>query len=299
MSSKCWNWKKWSLSGAIVLALFSGCKDSEYAHHNTEVPIAQFYGPQGQPNTATVRWQKVDTALIQSVCSHSSLRELNICVATRDGSPIFPSVSKLPNLEALTVIEVPLTDDELSSLSEAGKLTSLELSRTGITGAGLKHLAKLPLKRLVIRDKHLSLEGLQAIASLTELEELELCVPSIHLADIPAMASKSNLKSVIISDGHFSYREFGGLKFLAGASRLTNLHLSGPNLNDRSLKAIGTLSGLQNLTIGKSVISEEGIEYLSTLEHLQSVDIPSLHSLQDAIRLAESNDEPLPQPRRS
>jgi hypothetical protein len=298
MDNKSWNWKKCGLGAAVVLALFSGCTDSEYSHRHTEIPAAQFYGPHKQPFSATVRWQNVDTALIQSVCSHPSLRELNICVATRDGSPILPQVSKLPNLETLNVIEVPLTDAELGSLGDAGKLTSLELSRTGISGAGLQHLAKLPLKRLVIREKQLSLAGLQAIASLTELEELELCVPGIHLADIPDLASKHCLKSVIISDGHFSYREFGGLKFLVGASQLTNLQLSGVNLNDRSLKSIGTLGSLQNLTIGKSVISEEGLEYLSTLEQLQSVDIPSLHSLQDTIRLAESNDAPLPQPRR-
>ena len=298
MGIKSWNWRSLSFVGAVALALLSGCKDSEYAQRNTEIPVAQFYGPQGKPNSATVRWQNVDSALMQSVCSHSTLQELSINVATRDGSPILPHVSKLPSLVTLYVIEVPLTDDELSGLSDAKKLTSLELSRTGINGSGLKHLAKLPLKRLVIRDKELSVEGLQAIASMTELEELELCVPNIHLADMPTLASKNSLKSVIISDGNFSYRKFGGLKCLVGASNLTDLHLSGSNLNDRSLKAIGSLSSLKNLTIGKSVISEEGIAYLSTLEHLQSVDIPSTHSLQDAIRLAESNEEPLPQPRR-
>jgi hypothetical protein len=294
-------WKKWlGLSSAVVLALLSGCKDSEFSHRNDKVQIAQFYGPESQPHTATVRWQEIDRALIQSVCAHLSLRELNLCGVTRDGSPIFPQIAKLPILETLSIVEVPLTDDDLGTLSEARRLTSLELSRTGIKGCGLQYLVKLPLKRLVIRDQQLSYEGLQAIARMAELEELELCIPGIHLADMPTLASNNKLKSLTITDGHFSYREYGGLKFLMGATNLTDLHLSGVSLNDRSLKSISTLSNLRNLTIEESVISEEGIEYLTKLEHLQSVDVPTLYSLQNTVRLAESiDDEPLPQPLRS
>lgn len=293
-------WKKWMVLSAAVLALFGGCRDSEFSHRHESVQVAQYYGPQSQPYMATMRWQKANSDLVQSVCAHTSLRELNIFTATRDGSPILPFVAQLQNLEALNIVEVPLNDDELRALGEATRLTSLELSRTGIGGWGLQFLAKLPLKRLVIRDKQLSIEGLQAIASMTELEELELCIPGIHLADIPTLASNKNLKSVRITDGHFSYREFGGLKFLIGANNLRDLHLSGANLNDRTLKSISTLSNLRKLTIEEGVISEEGIEHLAVLAHLQSVDVPSLHWLQDSLRLAESvDDEQPPQPIRS
>lgn len=300
MRIKIWNWKTFlCLSGVLAFASLNGCKDSEFSNRG-KIPAVQFYGPTAQPNIVAVRWQKVDSGLMQSVCAYESLRELSICGATRDGSPIFPQISSLPNLETLHIVEVPLTDCELQSLSTATKLTSLELSRTGITGAGLQSLAKLPLKRLVIRDRELSMEGLQAIASMTELEELELCVPGLYMADMPNLASKDNLRSLIITDGHFSYREFGGLKFLMGANKLTDLQLSGVNLNDRSLKSISTLSNLRNLTIGKSVISDEGIEYLSSLEKLQSVDVPSSNSLRNVIRLAESTEEkPLARPVRS
>jgi Leucine-rich repeat (LRR) protein len=296
-----WNWKRMlGLSGALAMALLSGCKDSEFSQRQEVVEIAQFYGPKSEPHIATVRWQKLDSELLKSVCTHLSLRELNICGATRDGSSIFPQVAELPNLEMLNIVEVPVKDDELLALSEAKRLTSVELSRTGISGCGLQHLTKLPLKRLVIRDKQLSLEGLRAIASMTELEELELCISDIQLADLPTLASNKNLRSVTITDGHFSYREFGGLKFLMGATNLTDLHLSGTNLNDRTLKAISTLNNLQNLTIEKCVISEEGIKHLSKLENLHSVDVPTLHSLRGTIQLAETiEDKPLPRPIRS
>ncbi len=292
------NWKKWiGLTALVVVGSFCGCKDSEYAQRKEAVSVAQFYGPASQPHTASVRWQQIDSALMQSVCSHSSLRELSIFTATRDGTPIFPQVAKLPKLETLNIVEVPLNDAELAALSEAKELVSLELSRTGISGAGLQHIANLPIKRLVVRDKQLSVEGLKAIASMTELEELEICVPGIHLADLPTLSSNSKLKSVTITDGHFSYREFGGLKFLLGANNLTHLHLSGVNLNDRSLKTIGTLRNLRSLTIEESVISEEGIEHLASLEQLQTLELPTFQSPQSPIRLVECiEDTPLPHP---
>ncbi len=294
-------WIEWCLSSLAVLALVGGCKDSEFASRTPRPNIAQFYGPESQPSIAAVRWQTLDSGLIASICSQASLQELSICGAARDGSPIFPQLSKLPNLETLNIIEVHLDDEELRGLSEVASLKSLELSRTGISGIGLQYIAKLSLKRLVIREQRLSFEGLQAIASMTELEELELCIPGIHLADMPVLASINKLKSVIIADGHFSFREFGGLKFLMGSNSLTDLELSGVSLNDRSLKSISTLTNLRNLTIGKSVISEEGIGYLANLQHLQSVDFPASNSLQNAVRLAKRNveDELLPKPVRS
>jgi Leucine-rich repeat (LRR) protein len=292
-------WKK-CIGTVVVLAFLGGCKDSEFSHRREVQQRVQYYGPQSQPHTASIRWQMIDGELMQSLCARPSLRELNIITATRNGSAIFPHVGKLQNLETLNIIEVPLNDDELRSLSEAKRLTSLELSRTGISGYGLQYLAKLPIKRLVIRDKQLSLEGLQAIARMTELEELELCISGLRLADMPTLASNQKLKSVIITDAHFSYREFGGLKFLMGATNLRELHLSGVNLNDRSLKSIGSLVNLRSLTIGECMISEEGIEHLAKLEHLRFVDAPTFHSLQHSMRLAESiDDEPLPQPVRS
>lgn len=286
--------KSFSLStvaiGMGVIACFVGCKDSEFSRRSVEVPIAQFYGEPGKPHRAAVRWQVLDCALMQQVCDNTSLREVSIVAAKRDGTPILPQVAKLPQLEALTIIEAPIRDDELSALSQAEGLTSLELSRTGILGEGLWHLTKLPIKRLVIRDKHLSAEGLKAIASMTELEELELSLPDVHWADLPELASKNSLRSITLTGGTYSFREHGGLKWLVGASQLERLSLSGGNLNDRSLQAISTLSRLQELKIGPCLISEESAKYLAQLAQLRLVDIPNLDALSRgaAMRLAES-----------
>jgi len=294
--------KRWTrLGGLMLLATVGGCAGSEFSNRLASLEVAglavagssQCTGVAERPHTAVVRWQVLNQGLMQSVCDQESLNELRLISSTRDGSSILTHVSQLPYLETLSIIEVPLADRELEVLSEVTHLTSLELSRTGITGEGLRHLAKLPLKQLVIREKHLSIEGLQAIASMTELEELELVVPNLHLADLPILASFEKLTSVTITDGYFSYRKYGGLKWLVGAPNLKQLELSGVNLNDRSLESIGTLASLQNLMIDKCVISEAGVGHLAKLERLRFVDIPALNSLSNEkiLRLAERDEE--------
>jgi len=285
--------KKWLGLSAVTLALLVGCKDSEFARRSIEVPMAQFYGDTGTPHTAAVRWQMVDYALMERVCANTSLRELSIVTAKRDGTPILPQIAKLPELTTLSIIEAPLRDDELSALSRSASLTSLELSRTGISGEGLWHLAKLPLKRLVIRDKQISAEGLKAIASMTELEELELSLPDAQWAELPELASRKSLRSVTLAGGSYSFRKHGGLKWLVGATNLESLNLSGGNLNDRGLKTISTFRGLQELTIGPCLISEEGVKYLAELQQLRFVDVPNVDALRigAVMRLAESVEE--------
>ncbi len=282
--------KKWLALSALAVALLVGCKDSEFARRSVEVPVAQFYGDAGAPYSAAVRWQLVDTALMNRVCANPSLRELSIVTAKRDGTPILPQIAKLPELESLSIIEASLRDDELSALSQATSLTALELSRTGISGEGLWHLAKLPIKRLVIRDKQLSAEGLKAIASMPELEELELNLPDVHWAELPELASKKSLRSVAFVGGSYSFRKHGGLKCLEGATNLKTLNLSGGNLNDRAVQTICSFQDLRELTIGPSLISEEGVKCFAKLQHLKFVDMPNLNSVQigAVIRLAES-----------
>lgn len=284
--------RKWSAAAVMALALLAGCKDSEFARKVDEVPVAQFYGEAGAPHTAAVRWQMVNGSLIEQVCKASSLKELSIVTSQRDGTPIFPHIAEMPNLESLNVIEVPLSDYELIALAEAKKLTSIELSRTGITGDGLKHLAKLPLKRLTIREQHLTLEGLQAIASMTDLEELELTLSEVQWADMPELACKAKLRSLSLIGGLYSFREHGGLKCLVGAPNLAKVVLSGHNLNDRTVATISTFERLQYLSIENCMVSEESLEYLSRLQQLQWVHIPSLNSMHSNgfLRLADCTE---------
>ncbi len=295
------NFKKWLGLCVAAIVLLAGCRDSQFARNSVEAPVAQFYGDLRAPHTAAVRWQVVDQALMERVCATKSLRELSVVTAKRDGTPILPQIAKLPKLETLTIIEAPIHDDELSALSELSSLTSLELSRTGISGAGLRHLTKLRLKRLVIREKNLTAEGLEAIASMSELEELELSLPDIQWADMPKLASTKSLRLVTLAGGSYSFREHGGLKWLSGAKNLERLNLSGGNLNDRTMQTVSTFERLRWITIGPSLISEDSLKYFTQLQHLSFVEVADLDFSQAAAmaRLADrAEEEPLAKPLR-
>ena len=279
MALKILSGKQWLVFSGVACAMLAGCRNSEFSRLSHDAPTVQYYGDATAPHAAAVRWQLVGSALMEEICSNKSLRELSIVTARREGTEILPQVASLPNLETLNLIEAPITDEELRTLAQAEKLQSLELSRTGITGEGLRHLAKLPLKRLIIREQSLTREGLEAIASMTELEELELCLPEARWAELPTLASKSKLRSVTLNGGFFSYRKFGGLKGLVNAPNLESMSLSGSNLNDRTIESIGTFSNLQSLSIERCEITQDGVEHLARLKHLRFVQLPVLDSL--------------------
>ncbi len=279
MAAKILSWEYWSVRSAVAFLLLAGCSNSEFARLSDEKPSVQYYGDTDSPQSAAVRWQLVGSDLIADVCANKSLRELSIATVKRDGTAIFSQIAALPQLESLSFIEAPVNDEELIALAKAEKLTSLEFSRTGIAGDGLRHLARLPLKRLVIRERSLSIEGLQAIASMTELEELELSLPEARWAELPTFASKSKLRSVILTGGFFSYRKFGGLKGLVNAPNLESVALSGSNLNNRTFESIGTFNNLKSLSIERCEITEDAVEHLAKLKYLRFVQMPTLESL--------------------
>ncbi len=211
------------------------------------------------------------------------------------------TLAELKDLRTLVLIEVPITDEDLHELSNAKNLESLELSQTAIQGAGFKYIANLPIKQLIVRAPSLSLEALEAIASMTELEHLELCVPNVHWANLPELASKDKLRSVMLWGGHFSFRHHGGLDSIRGAANLKELSLSGENINDRTLAAISTLGNLHSLTIQHYVASDAGIEHLASLDKLRIANIPDLdfRLRQSNLQLADRvEEEPLAIPAR-
>lgn len=273
----------------LACLLASGCGDSRYAQ---DVAAKRFdLAPQN--HAATIHDQLLDQELMASLLAHGDLKEVRILMSDRTSVPVLAEVSKLEGLSHLALLEVELTDEELAVLAAAKQLTSLELIRTGITGEGLKHLHGLPIKKLSLREPRLTPAGLQLLLGFPELEELELYTPNTRTEDIPSLAGLSRLTRLTIFDARFSYREHGGLKCLDGAHSLRYLELSGSNLNDRSLKVVSTLSGLEELDIPAHRLTQEGLGQLASLGQLRSTSIaPAVDSnSQPVLTLAEADAE--------
>jgi hypothetical protein len=78
----------------------------------------------------------------------------------------------LTGLEQLSISARRLTDDCLINLADLPNLRELTINGK-ITGAGLAHLKKLPLRNLTVGDE-LTNEGLAAVGELVGLEQLTL-----------------------------------------------------------------------------------------------------------------------------
>ena len=91
-------------------------------------------------------------------------------------------------------------DAELQKLgSVGGDLLWLDLSRTGITDAGLKVLAKMPkLERLDLRGTAVGDDGVRALASLSNLQTLSLYGTGLTDAGLESLRGLPSLRRVYV-----------------------------------------------------------------------------------------------------
>jgi uncharacterized membrane protein len=91
-------------------------------------------------------------------------------------------------------------DAELAKLAAVGRdLAWLDLSRTGVTDAGLKVLGAMPnLERLDLRGTAAGDEGLKALAGLSKLETLGLYGTGVTDAGLEPLRGLKNLKKLYL-----------------------------------------------------------------------------------------------------
>ena len=93
-----------------------------------------------------------------------------------------------------------LGDAELQKLGAVGtELLWLDLSRTGITDAGLKVLARMPnLKHLDLNGTAVGDDGVRALAGLNKLEALSLYGTRVTDAGLPALQGLPSLRRLYV-----------------------------------------------------------------------------------------------------
>ncbi len=276
---------------AVVCAmLFVGCSDSRFAKDSQVEPPRIEWLNNGK--TAIIHQQVLDADLADELLAHPDLEDLRIKRSRLVDESFLPTVATLPQLRVLSVLEVSVNDEDIRCLRDARQLQSLELYNLGIDGSVLTELHHLPLNRLVLSDVAIGRNGMQALGGFRDLEELELNVPNACIADIPSLAGATNLRSFVIHNGIFSYREFGGLKCLMGVPQLEQLELAGYNLNERVLRAVESLPTLASLDIERHRISAQATQDFidSQLVARVSITAPVGAAKEAVVRLAERVD---------
>ncbi|WP_339911465.1 redoxin family protein, partial [Symmachiella dynata] len=194
-------------------------------------------------------------------------------------------LKKSHSLRALNLnSNVTITNDSLRYIAQLPQLEYLDLFKTNITDAGLKHLRPLKsLKRLNIqvnrqgRKPTITALGVAAVAELPEMETLRMGNVGDANECLKLLSNLKNLKSLGIGG-----RRDTGLISDEGVRHLTKLHnmeqlnLWGTALTNAGAAHLSQLTSLTSLTLQSSGISDDGLESLAKLQELRYLDLMSL-----------------------
>jgi uncharacterized protein (TIGR02996 family) len=189
------------------------------------------------------------------------------------------SLEHLGRLRHLRKAEVGFehSEDRLERLAPLTDLRSLAIMPLRLTGAGLAHLAHLPLlaELAVWPIYRVEEQHFPRLALLPRLRHLRLPLSSDdsvkHLTTLAGLSS---------FDGSSSLLTGAGLRHLAGLTGLRSLSLEYcRELTDEGVASLAELSGLERLSLRQTTVSDAALAPLARLTRLRSLDLSGNHRL--------------------
>ncbi|PQO36577.1 hypothetical protein [Blastopirellula marina] len=197
--------------------------------------------------------------------NHLYARVVSIVALNPLGNDTIVKFPDLRSLETLQLGSETLDDEAIEALVQIPKLQRLILKNTEITPQQLHRLAEsrsiesIWLEQSCTTDDHL-LE-LQHFPNLSQVQIWDSPATDTGLESLVAIKNLTDLAIVKMPEA--TDRSFSQLQ---KAKRLQSLTLSGTQMTDQSLRAIGQLTGLQHLSIGSSMaqrgVTSDGISQL-------------------------------------
>ncbi len=157
-------------------------------------------------------------------------------------------------------VAVGASDGDLKSFLAYHTPWKLDLTNSTVTIEGLQALSKSAIKDLIIDERPVSADELQAISKITNLQGLE--------------CRKSEAGNVSDgTDGHTNRIDLSGLRYLENLSDLKSLEVECVTLNDDAFESFARMKSLQCLGIkGDTGCGGRRYKLLRNLKHLQIID---------------------------
>jgi serine/threonine protein kinase/Leucine-rich repeat (LRR) protein len=174
-------------------------------------------------------------------------------VATTDALPGDDYLIRAINLSGAREID----DDALKPLHELSGLESLVLSGTGITDAGIAHLA-----------------GCKALRALTLSDTKVTAVGIAYLARLPALRQLFLARTAL---------DRNALRAVTSLPALTHLSLQGVNLADSDVALLKRLDQLQSLDLSSTPLTDAAAEHLTRLGKVQSLNLQGTQLTDEAV----------------
>ena len=163
-------------------------------------------------------------------------------------------LGQVPGLKSLTLTDFDFSDasQQLTFLTKLSQLESLDLRKTNVDDTALTHLSQLNTLRILKLEynQQLTDKGIEKIAGLTQLSELDLAFVPVTDQSIDSL---TQLKS------------------------LTKLYLYGTLISDEGLRRLPELPELEVLYVGRdegAEITDASLEILTARQSLKTLGIP-------------------------
>lgn len=215
-------------------------------------------------------------------------------------------LASYPELQRLKIQECEGIDGSgLAVVGELPELTRVELLLSPITDEGVLHLGKASsLTEVLFLDIPVGNEGLAFLAQCPQLESLRLEQLAITDPALNHLATLENLKSLSLEGSEGI--DGSGFDSLSGLTALGEVNLMGTGVlpdhagnlqalshvpvirldsqlvNDEVAEVLGTLSGLERLSLYKSSITDAGLVPLARLEQLRRLELSECSQLTSA-----------------
>lgn len=192
----------------------------------------------------------VTPAILETLSKLESLEELAL-ERTNVGDNDLAALENLANLKSLNLSYTQISDMSFKSLNKITGLELLKIGNTGVQGQGMQFMKRKKgepgLRVLDAQHSRFGLFGLQHLKNLETLEELD------------------------VSQAEVSNATFQGIK---GNVHLKKLNLGFNQINDAGLAALGTLRGLEEISLRNiSMVSDVTLGNLSKCKDLRVADI--------------------------
>lgn len=152
------------------------------------------------------------------------------------------------------------TDATLECLDSLPQLRTLNLRKTCVTDAGLRHLEGLhQLLELKLGDTHATDASLEYLGQMPHLFGLDLYKARISDAGLKHLKGLTELAELSLNDTRVTN---AGLEHLEGLTRLEDLYLNDTEITDAGLKHLARLTHLQILWLCDTKVTEKGIKSL-------------------------------------
>jgi Leucine-rich repeat (LRR) protein len=205
---------------------------------------------------------------IVAIKNFDQLEELYLQDATISDADLCEMLSGLPHLKRLTLRRLNSVSDEgIKSISSMPDLEVLALIEMNVTGTGIQQAAAIPrLRSLDLRNcGSLTADELADLPSFESLGELKLGGPTIDDAVMNILIEMPALKSISIEDAQITE---AGIQALTSdvdlAARMRSLTFARTyGFGDETLTSIGSMQSLETLVLKDCYVTGSFLEALS------------------------------------